>query len=187
MENLHKKLLQTRREIYLRLKDIAVSYDIQYSTELKEYYKAQEEYERKDFDVVSSEIFLKSAENSQIIYLGDFHTFDQSSKNFNRLIKFLLKQKKELIIGLEMIASSEQQKINSFIKGQITEKEFLEAINYKESWRFPWLHYSELFALAKDKNISIVGLNSDGTLEKRDEHAATIVSKHSTNTMVLNF
>ena len=76
-----------------------------------------------------------------------------------------------------MVSSSEQQKINSFIKGQITEKEFLEAINYRESWRFPWVHYSELFTLAKEQNISIVGLNSEGTLERRDEHAAKIISK----------
>lgn len=177
MGDLHSKLLQTRREIYLRLKETAVSYDIQHSAELENYYKAQEAYEKKKFDVVSSEEFLKSVDRSQIIYLGDFHTFDQSSKNFKRLIKFLLQQNKELIIGLEMVSSSQQQKINSFIKGQITDKEFLEDINYKESWRFPWVHYSELFSIAKEKNISIFGLNSEGSLEKRDDHAATIISK----------
>jgi hypothetical protein len=177
MEDLHNKLLQMRREIYLRLKKTAVNYNVEYSTELKKYYLAQEAYENKKFEVVSPENFLSSAESSQIIYLGDFHTFDQSSKNFHRLIKFLLKQNKKLVIGLEMVSSREQEKINSFLSGHITDKEFLEAINYKDSWRFPWVHYSELFTLAREKNISIYGLNSEGSLEQRDEHAASIISK----------
>ena len=57
MEDLHSKLLQTRKEIYLRLKETAVGYDVQHSAELEDYYNAQETYEKKDFEVVSPEIF----------------------------------------------------------------------------------------------------------------------------------
>tara|TARA_B100000925_G_scaffold291479_1_gene279687 strand:+ start:13059 stop:14687 length:1629 start_codon:yes stop_codon:yes gene_type:complete len=177
MGELHIKLLELRREIYLRLKKTAVSYNAGFSEDLKKYYEAQEAYENKTFELISSDEFLENVESSKIIYLGDFHTFDQSSKNFNRLIKFLLKQNKKLVIGLEMVSSKEQLKIDSFVQGLLTEKEFLEAINYKESWRFPWVHYSELFTLAREKNISIVGLNSPGPLESRDEHAANLISK----------
>ena len=76
-----------------------------------------------------------------------------------------------------MVNSSDQAAIESFLKGHLTEKEFLESINYKESWRFPWTHYSELFNLAKEHNLNIYGLNSEGTLEERDEHASKIIAK----------
>jgi hypothetical protein len=76
-----------------------------------------------------------------------------------------------------MVNSGDQHAIDSFLSGHLTEKEFLESINYRESWRFPWAHYSELFKLAKENSLKVYGLNSQGTLEERDDHAAKIISK----------
>ena len=150
MSTLHEKLLETRKEIYERLKKSAIEYNSQMSEDLAKYYEAQEEYADVDFSSVSIEAFLKKAKSSQLIFLGDFHTFDQSSKNLHRLMKALVDEDKQLALGLEMVSFENQGEVNAFLNNDITEKEFLESINYKESWRFPWGHYRELFEFAKE-------------------------------------
>ena len=59
--------------------------------------------------------------------------------------------------------------------------EFLEAINYQESWRFPWGHYREIFKFAQSEDIPIIALNSSGSLLERDKHAASLIHKELKN------
>ena len=72
---------------------------------------------------------------------------------------------------MEIVHQKNQEEITRYLNGTITELEFLEGINYHESWRFPWNHYKTFFDLAKKKNFEIIALNSEGTLKERDEIA----------------
>jgi hypothetical protein len=114
-------------------------------------------------------------QNSQVVYLGDFHTFDQSLKNLVRITQQLLKNKSKFILALEMIQTDYQSILDAFLMGQLTELEFLDSIRYSESWRFPWTHYKILFDLATEHGIQIKALNSTGSLEQRDQQAAEII------------
>ena len=82
-----------------------------------------------------------------------------------------------MIICLEFVSQDDQIYIEQFLNEQITEREFLESINYKDSWRFPWNHYKDFFELSKKNNFKIYGLNSEGSLSERDKSAARSISK----------
>ncbi|PIP94780.1 MAG: hypothetical protein COW00_18550 [Bdellovibrio sp. CG12_big_fil_rev_8_21_14_0_65_39_13] len=159
------------------LKVKAASYEGLAHKSLRLYQKGMAAYSKKKFTGSSFEAFTDKVTKSQIVYVGDFHTFDQSSKNFIRLLRFLKKQKKKMTIAVEFISSENQKSIDHYLEGMITEIEFLEEIDYKESWKFPWIHYRPIFDLAKKFNIQIIGLNSQGDLNKRDLHAAKILSE----------
>ena len=100
-----------------------------------------------------------------------------------RLLRNLVKTKsKKLALGVEFVHIEFQNAINQYLDNLITEYEFLEAINYHESWRFPWNHYRFFFQMAKKNNLKVIALNSSGTLEERDIVAADIISDfHSEN------
>lgn len=170
---------QLQHSLYRYMRKKASSYEGEMSSDLLSYRNNQRKWARRDFELSHLKELLKSIESSQIVYLGDFHTFDQSSRNLQRLIKTLLKTRKKIILGVEFIHHQYQQQIDHYVKKHITELEFLEAIQYKESWRFPWVHYRIFFDLARKQKVQILALNSKGSLKQRDEFAAKLICEHT--------
>jgi hypothetical protein len=62
------------------------------------------------------------------------------------------------------------------MEGHLTDLEFLEMVDYHDSWRFPWSHYKLIFELAKKNGIKVVALNTTGTLKQRDVHACEVIN-----------
>lgn len=170
LEGIHKS-------IYQYLKDKAQGLEGKPSAQLLTYQKDQHKSSKRNFSESTIKELNDSIEDSDIIYLGDFHTFDQSTRNLERLIRILTTKKYEFAIALEFVHIKHQKFINFFLRGHITELEFLESINYKESWRFPWTYYRKFFEIARDNSIPIIALNTEGSLKSRDHKAAQVISK----------
>ena len=168
--NLHFKF-------YKYIKEKALSLEGRSSKEFKEYQEDQSYYSERTYHSSSEQELINSINNSQIIYVSDFHTFEQHSKNLIRVMRQLLKNRKKFTLGLEMIAHENQSILNAYLEGNITEIEFLEQINYLQSWNFPWGNYREIFQIAKQENIPIIGLNTTGTLTERDSFASELIHK----------
>lgn len=166
------------KNIYLNIKRKAKNLGVNESKELIQYRKNQERLSKRPIKVSTETEMLKASLKSDIIFLGDFHTFDQSTKNLERLIRYFAEKKVSFAIGLELINSNHQLYIDSYLKGALSDLEFLECIHYHESWRFPWNHYRKIFEWAKKYRIPILGLNSEGSLHARDVHAANKIQNH---------
>ena len=164
-------------KLYERLQKEIKAIEGEQSTQLLNYKKEFSQFSKQPYKISHSQELLKSIKNSQIIYLGDFHTFDQSSKNLQRILTFLLESQECPILAMEMIDYKHQNFIDAYIAGDITELEFLESIEYRNSWRFPWGHYRYFFQMAKKKNLKIIGLNSKGGLSERDFFASVLLSQ----------
>ncbi len=159
------------------MKKKALSYEGELSNEFKKYHRDQRRSAKRDFNVSDLKELLKSIQFSDLVFLGDFHSFDQSSRNLERLLRNLVKTKsRKLALGVEFVHIEHQTAINQYLDNLITEYEFLETINYHESWRFPWNHYRIFFQMAKKNNLKIIALNSSGTLTERDNTAADIIA-----------
>lgn len=170
LEVLYKRLNQN-------LKSRALSFEGNPHKDLKRYRQDLHQLSKKKIQLSSQEEMLKQITHSNVIYLGDFHTFEQSSKNLERLIKVLLKKQSKFILGLEMVHAKDQIFIDAYLNNEITEREFLESIQYYESWRFPWTHYKTFFDLAKKEKFIIRGLNTKGSLGARDRFAAKLIGQ----------
>lgn len=169
------KIINLRRKIYEHLKHKALSYESGQSQELKSYQKDQQKYSLRKFEESNIEELIDSVSMSDTIYLGDFHTFDQNIRNVLRILKVIINKKNNCIITLEMVDARYQFYIDTYLEGHITDLEFLESIDYHDSWRFPWSHYKLIFELAKKYKIKIIGLNTIGTLSERDQFAAKLI------------
>lgn len=169
-------ILELRKQIFNYLKNKALSYEVG-SEELDLYFSNQEKFSDRDFEVCTMDHLLSKVKDTDVTFIGDFHTFDQNIRNVLRIIKILITQDHTPIIGLEMIDSSYQLILDTYLEGHLTELEFLEEIDYHDSWRFPWTHYKLIFELAKEFQIEIIALNKKGTLLERDQFAADLLAK----------
>ncbi len=184
MDNPNRKKRKLRinefhRRYFKMLKQKALEYEKLLGTTIKNYKRAQERFAKRPFQLSSPEELFTAIKSAQIIYLGDFHTFDQSIKNLKRILKLLYSNaNNDLYLGLELISSDKQEVLDNYLKQNITEEQFLKQIEYSHSWNFPWSHYKIIFDFAIENHIPIVALNSSGTLAQRDNHAAQKIHCH---------
>ncbi len=171
-----KNILKIHRNIFEHIKKRALAYEGKPSKQLSEYRAEHNKISKKKFTKSDTKSLLKKMSKSHIIYLGDFHTFDQNQRTLLRIIRSLLKGKKKFKLALEMIPYSKQVEIDAYLNHQLTELEFLESIGYHESWRFPWSHYKILFDTAIENKLDVIGLNSKGKLSARDKFASKIIA-----------
>ena len=170
-------VLAVRKKIFQYFKNKASSYEGKISKGLKKYRIDQSFYASRSFETSNEEELFESVLNSQIIYIGDFHTFEQNVRNVLRIMRMLAEAKAPYILALEMVDAKFQNLIDAYHTGFITDLEFLEGITYHESWRFPWSHYKLLFDEARKHLSNIIGINSQGSLLARDKFAAKQLEK----------
>ncbi len=169
------EILELRRRIFKYLKHKALSFEGEVSHEMVMYRFDQTRYAKRPFEETTIDELKAKVSAADTIYLGDFHTFDQNIRNVLRIIKVILKSEGKCVLALEMVSADFQFYIDTYMQGHITDLEFLESIDYNESWRFPWSHYKLIFELAKENNIKIIGLNTQGSLKQRDQFAAKLI------------
>ncbi len=164
-----QQLLQLHKEIYNYTKKKAHGNERGLTKEIVAYQNNLTRYSKRKFKISTEKTLLKNISTSNIIYVGDFHTFEHNGKNLRRIIEQLLINNNTLTVALEMIEKKHQLIINQYLNGTIDETKFLLLINYKETWRFPWSHYRPIFELAKKHKFKITGINTTGPLIKRDK------------------
>lgn len=145
------------------------------SAEFKKFRRDQVAASKRPFRQSDLAEMQQAITHSQVVYLGDFHSFDQSTRNVERLLRILEGQK--IVLAIEFVYQEYQEYLDFYLTHLITELEFLESVNYRESWRFPWTYYRHFFEMAMRNDFPIVALNSAGGLKDRDQRAAEKISE----------
>ncbi len=112
----------------------------------------------KEWQSSSRDKLIQKINQASIVLGADFHAYSQSQKSHLRLIRQILKRR-TLIIALECFGFEDQEAIDQFQNGKLSEKEFLETTSWEEQWGFPWPTYRMIFKYARDNNIQIKAIN----------------------------
>jgi hypothetical protein len=104
---------------------------------------------------------LRKAASSDIVYFGDYHPLDESQEWVLKLMRFFADAGRRVVLALELLYVHQQEFLDRWMKGSISEAEFLEAIDYRSEWGFSWESFRRIFELAKDPFIPIFGIDSE--------------------------
>lgn len=118
-------------------------------------YKSQFE---NGWGVSSRDELVQKINQASIVLGADFHAYSQSQKSHLRLIRQILKRK-SVIIALECFGFEDQDAINQFQQGQLSEDDFLIKTSWDEQWGFPWATYRMIFKYARENNIEVRAIN----------------------------
>src|SRR3990167_3956690 len=139
----------------------------------------------RDYQSISSvEEVMEAIMDADIIYVGDYHTLNQSQRSLLRILRLLVQKTTDFVIGLEVVQARHQQILDRFLQEKITDKTFLQKTGFQKHWFFDlWANFVPLFDFAKYHKIPVYGLEAKpevGTsLEKRDiETARRILEIH---------
>ncbi|MEM4369104.1 MAG: ChaN family lipoprotein, partial [Candidatus Woesearchaeota archaeon] len=128
----------------------------------------------------SEECLFNDVAKSDKIFVGDFHTVKQPKEMLLQIAQAILNKGRPVTICLEMVLSRQQQLLESYLAGRVSEREFLNKINYYKDWGFCWPYYRQIFEFAsKHKEmVKLVGIDSNRNAFNcylRDDHAAKII------------
>ena len=129
------------------------------SQDLVAYRKTFEKQFIKKWTVTSADVLFRQLSKVDIIFLADFHALQQSQKTHLRILK-KVKATRPLVLALECIEAKYQKYLDQFMKGQLSETDFLRLVRWQENWGFPWENYRPLFIWARQKKVIIYGVNT---------------------------
>jgi len=156
------------------------------------------------FDRVSSRgELLEAAAASRVIFVADFHTLRQAQRLPLRLLEQLAAgsggpaggPSPAIALGVEMVLSRHQRALDRYLRGELAEPEFLDAVHWERTWGFSWTSYGPLLDHARRASLPVLALNSRAAgplrLERRDRHAgellARFVQRHPQTRVVVLF
>ena len=103
----------------------------------------------------SYEKLLKAGEKSEVVFFGEYH--DNSVVHWLQL-EFTkdLAQKKDLVLGAEMLEADNQTQVNQYLKGEINQKQMDSSARL---WKNYKTDYKPLVDFAKEKKINFIATN----------------------------
>jgi hypothetical protein len=118
--------------------------------------------ELRDYRRVCSpnEIFGKAA-TKDVVYIGDYHPLAESQELVISFMRELTRRGRQIVMGMEMLYTHQQELLDLWMKGKMSEEEFLSAIEYKHEWGFNWDSFRAIFCQAKDPFIPIFGIDAE--------------------------
>ncbi len=182
-----KHLLRIQRQIY---KDLKEEVDRTIGKSRGPLARAFHDYERllRRFEKrVPLEEVLDKLPQCDILYLGDYHTLLQSQKTALRILKEIVAKGRKVSLAIELVHWKNQPLLEAYLREELPEKEFLDAIGYPVTFPFNWTHYKPIFEFAKAESLPIYGINftaqtTQNSLRSRDQKGAQaltqLISKH---------
>lgn len=182
------ELIEIQKRLVKKIKQEMYADYCRENPEIEEYYEAYKKDTNSFERTASKAELLQQIIQSDIVYLGDFHTFHQSQKTLLRLLASLCKESlflskpRSIILGLEIVRYKDQEFLERYLRNDLDEKSFLRAINYEATWGFPWSSYQTIINYARKNSIKVVGLNSEypdqaNSIAKRDRYAAEVIGQ----------
>jgi uncharacterized iron-regulated protein len=72
----------------------------------------------------------------------------------------------KVAVGMEMFRESQQEVLDRWVKGELTELEFLKASKWYETWGYDFGAYRDLLLFARENRIDVIALNPSKELQE---------------------
>ncbi|KAB8330689.1 ChaN family lipoprotein [Scytonema tolypothrichoides VB-61278] len=102
-----------------------------------------------------------------IVYLGEVHDNSEDHKKQLDIIQELYNQNPKIAIAMEMFQRPYQGVVNQYLAGRLTEEELVKKSEYEKRWGFPWENYAPILKFAKEKQLSVIALNTPSEISRK--------------------
>jgi uncharacterized iron-regulated protein len=139
---------------------------------------------------------LQQAQEANLIWIGDYHALVQSQTYATEFIRSLAARKNDLAVAVEPVFARNQEVLDRWMAGRISEEEFLDRIHYCDEWGCDWEGYKAIFAAARELRIPVYGAdchprNDMRSIGRRDlgvaRRLARLMERNPQRTLVVIF
>jgi uncharacterized iron-regulated protein len=101
---------------------------------------------------------------ARVVYVGEEHPNPHHHAVEVEVLERVDKLDPSVALGLEMLPRTLQAPLDQFLAGQLDEPKFLDAVDWSNTWGYPWGFYSPLIVFCRDHKHPAVALNAPLTL-----------------------
>jgi uncharacterized iron-regulated protein len=158
---IREELIEIHKRLVKRFKSELYADYCSQNPEIDKYYDNYKHLTGHYSRIATKQELIEAILNSDVVYLGDYHTLKQSQKTLIRLLEALPKHSRQIILGLEMVQWKSQNILDRYMNNKIDEKSFIESIHYENTWGFNWNNYKTILDYAREHKIKVIALNSE--------------------------
>ncbi|WP_038012592.1 ChaN family lipoprotein [Terasakiella pusilla] len=113
----------------------------------------------KDLSLLSPTALLKKAAAQKVVLLGEFHPDEVHHRWQLQTLTQLYAHNSNMVLGFEMFPRWTQPILDRWVRGELSEKEFLKQTNWDTSWKYDADMYLPLFHFARTNRLPMIALN----------------------------
>jgi uncharacterized iron-regulated protein len=124
---------------------------------------------------------IETMRKTPYVLYGDFHTLRQSQRGLLRILRSYTERLRttKVVLALEMFKAADQDYLDAYLAGRLSEADFLNSVNYATDWGFPWPNFKMILDFAAARKLPVIGVNSENAgrddLATRDRFAARLL------------
>jgi uncharacterized iron-regulated protein len=111
-------------------------------------------------DVLTPKELAARLAGVRVVFVGESHTSIEYHNAQRRLIEELTGLGRKVFVGLEMYPYTEQEWLDKWSEGKLSEDAFLKDSRWYKNWGYHWLYYRDIFTYARDRKIRMFGVNT---------------------------
>lgn len=111
---------------------------------------------------------LDAVGDARIVYVGETHDNMASHRvQLNVLESMFERYPGKVALGLEMFTPQQQDILDRWVAGDLSEKDLLKKSGWFEQWRMDFDFYRDILIYARDHDIPVLGLNVEKSLRQK--------------------
>jgi uncharacterized iron-regulated protein len=110
--------------------------------------------------VLHFEDFIEELQSKQVIFIGEVHDNPDHHLMQTQLLQSLLPREGFGTVAMEFFEQRQQPIIDAYLEGNLTEKEFLEKVNWRKTWGFDYHFYRPLMIEIKQHRARVAAINA---------------------------
>jgi uncharacterized iron-regulated protein len=111
--------------------------------------------------------FMDRLASFDVIFVGEVHANPEHHLIQVQILQALITRVPSLNVGMEFLQQDQQEILDHYLMGDMTEEAFLEAVDWKKTWGYPYHFYRPLFLAAKGEGIRLLALNAPRDIVKK--------------------
>ena len=117
--------------------------------------------------IISFDELIAHLSSKDLIFVGEAHDNADHHLIQIQILQAVAKHSASLTIGMEFFQQHQQPVIDRYIQGESTEKEFLEAVDWKKNWGYDYHLYRPLMQFARERKHRVLAINAPNTLVRK--------------------
>ena len=111
---------------------------------------------------------LSNLKPVDVIFVGEVHNNPEHHLIQVQLLQALMaRYAPPLAVAMEFFDTTRQPVLDRFMSGELDETAFLEQVDWKNSWRFPYHLYRPILWVSQDKGAALLGINAPNAVVKK--------------------
>ena len=116
---------------------------------------------------IAFEELIAHISSKDLIFVGEAHDNPDHHLIQIQILQAVASRSPSLTMGMEFFQRHQQPILDRYIRGESTEKEFLEAVEWKKTWGFDYHFYRPLMQLARERRYRVLAINAPNDIVRK--------------------